>query len=157
MDKDEMREKMKGKMKKKKGEMKGKMHHEKRDVVFEMETDKNLDEAIASLEENLKDHSFGVLWQMNFKDTFEKKGMKFDEDFVILEVCNPERAKSVLEINKHVGYILPCKIVVRTENDKTFIGMADPEKLIGLFEGEELDQIATEVKARLKEAIEASV
>lgn len=126
-------------------------------VVYEVKTDKNLDEAIASLEEKLKENSFGVLWQMNFKETFEGKGLAFEEDFVVLEVCNPEQAKAVLEVNSHVGYVLPCKMVVRTEKGQTYMGMTSPQALIGLFDQPELDLVADEVAQSLKKAIEAAI
>lgn len=126
-------------------------------IVYEMETNKNLEEAIQSLETNLKENNFGVLWQLNFKDKLEEKGLAFDEDFVVLEVCNPKQAKEVLEINSHIGYVLPCKMVVRTEKGQTYIGMTNPEVLIGLFDEPILDQIAETVGDALKKAIQASI
>lgn len=126
-------------------------------IVYEMETNKNLEEAIKSLEINLKENNFGVLWQLNFKEKLEEKGLDFDEDFVVLEVCNPKQAKEVLEINSHVGYVLPCKMVVRTEKGQTYIGMTNPEALIGLFDEPALDKIAETVGEALKKSIQASI
>ncbi|MGO1369816.1 DUF302 domain-containing protein [Senegalia sp. (in: firmicutes)] len=127
------------------------------DIVFEKSTEKSLDEAIKSLKKNLKKDSFGVLWELNFKDKLEEKGLEFENDFVVLEVCNPKQAKEVLEKNIHIGYVLPCKMVVRREDDKTYIGMTNPETLIGLFDEEELKEVAKGVAGTLKSAIEASI
>ncbi|MGO1653213.1 DUF302 domain-containing protein [Senegalia sp. (in: firmicutes)] len=127
------------------------------DIVFEKSTEKSLDEAIKSLKKNLKKDSFGVLWELNFKDKLEEKGLEFENDFVVLEVCNPKQAKEVLEKNIHIGYVLPCKMVVRREDDKTYIGMTNPETLIGLFDEEELNEVAKGVAGTLKSAIEASI
>lgn len=127
------------------------------DIVFEKSTEKGLDEAIKSLEENLKENSFGVLWKLNFKDKLKEKGLEFENDFVVLEVCDPKQAKEVLEKNIHIGYVLPCKMVVRSENDKTYIGMTSPEKLIGLFDEPELKEVAKKVGESLKKSIEASI
>lgn len=126
-------------------------------VFYEKETGKDLQAAIHSLTENLKSGGFGVLWQLNFKDKLKEKGLEFKEDFVVLEVCNPKQAKEVLEHNIHIGYVLPCKMVVRNEGDKTYIGMTSPETLIGLFDSPELLQVAQEVERTLKTAIEASI
>ena len=126
-------------------------------IVYEKSTDKDLNEAIKSLKENLKANSVGVLWELNFKDKLEEKGLEFKDDFVVLEVCNPNQAKEVLERNIHIGYVLPCKMVVRKENDKTYIGMTNPETLIGLFEEEELTEVAKQVGETLKRSIEASI
>ena len=90
-------------------------------IVYEKSTDKNLNDAIKSLENNLKENGFGVLWQLNFKDKLQEEGLEIKEDFVILEVCNPKVAKEVLEKNIHIGYVMPCKMVVRSENDKIYI------------------------------------
>ncbi len=126
-------------------------------IVYEKNTDKNLNDAIKSLETNLKEHGFGVLWQLNFKDKLKEKGLEFKEDFVILEVCNPKQAKEVLEKNIHIGYVLPCKMVVRSENDKIYIGMTSPETLIGLFESPELIEVAKKVEESLRDSIESSI
>ena len=126
-------------------------------VVYEKSTNKSLSEAISSLESNLKESGFGILWQLNFKDKLQEKGLEFKDDFVVLEVCNPKQAKEVLEENIHIGYVLPCKMVVRREGDKTYIGMTSPEVLIGLFEGSDLTEVAKKVEEALKNSIEASL
>ena len=124
-------------------------------IVYEKTTEKNLNAAIKSLKDNLKENSFGVLWELNFKDKLEEKGLEFKDDFVVLEVCNPEQAKEVLEKNIHIGYVLPCKMVVRSENGKTYIGMTRPEALIGLFDSLELKDIAKNVEESLRNTIKA--
>ena len=126
-------------------------------LVYEKSTNKSLTEAISSLESNLKESGFGILWQLNFKDKLQEKGLEFKDDFVILEVCNPKQAKEVLEENIQIGYVLPCKMVVRREGDKTYIGMTSPEVLIGLFEGSDLTEVAKKVEESLKNSIEASL
>lgn len=126
-------------------------------LVYEKSTNKSLTEAISSLESNLKESGFGILWQLNFKDKLQEKGLEFKDDFVILEVCNPKQAKEVLEENIQIGYVLPCKMVVRREGDKTYIGMTSPEVLIGLFEGSDLKEVAKKVEESLKNSIEASL
>lgn len=126
-------------------------------LVYEKSTNKSLTEAISSLESNLKESGFGILWQLNFKDKLQEKGLEFKDDFVVLEVCNPKQAKEVLEENIQIGYVLPCKMVVRREGDKTYIGMTSPEVLIGLFEGSDLKEVAKKVEESLKNSIEASL
>ena len=43
-------------------------------IVYEKITTKNLNDSIKSLEDNLKKHGFGILWQLNFKEKLEEKG-----------------------------------------------------------------------------------
>lgn len=126
-------------------------------IVYEMKTEKSLEEAIESLESNLKDNSFGVLWKLNFKETLESKGLDFEDDYVILEVCNPKQAKKILELNSRAGYVLPCKMAVRSEAGQTYIGMTSPKALIGHFNDAALDEVAENVEAILEKAIKAAV
>jgi uncharacterized protein (DUF302 family) len=126
-------------------------------VIYEKTTEKNLNAAIESLEDNLKKNGFGVLWQLNFKEKLEEKGLEFKDDFVVLEVCNPKQAKEVMDKEIHIGYVLPCKMVVRRENNKTYIGMTSPETLIGLYDNTELKEIASEVEKTLRNSIESSI
>lgn len=126
-------------------------------IVYEEKTNKSLNEALQVLEEKLKENNFGVLWQLNFKDKLAEKGLELEDNFVVLEVCNPKQAKEVLEKNSQIGYVLPCKVVVRTEKKQTYIGMTSPETLIGLFDELELKDIAKDVEKSLKKAIIDSI
>lgn len=126
-------------------------------LVYEMKTDKTIDQAIESVEASLKEHSFGILWKLNFKETLEGKGLDFKENYVALEVCNPKQAKKILELNSQAGYVLPCKMIVREEDGQTYIGMTSPKALIGMFNDAELDRVANEVEETLKKAIKAAI
>lgn len=126
-------------------------------VIYERKTNKSVSEAITSLKENLKANNFGVLWELNFKDKIEESNLTFKEDYVVLEVCNPGYAKQVLEKNFKVGYALPCKMVVRSENNETFIGMINPESLISLFNAPGLDDMVQTVRLTLEKSIDQSI
>lgn len=124
------------------------------DLIYEKAIDKTVAETIQVLEGALKERGFGVLWQLNFKDKFAEKGLEYNEDFVVLEVCNPKLAKDVLDQNVQVGYMLPCKMAVRSEGDKTYVGMTNPQALISLVSSD-LKEVAKTVEETLKEAINA--
>lgn len=126
-------------------------------IVYEKRTEKNLNEALNSLKENLQKNEFGVLWELNFKDRLEENGLSLKDDFIVLEVCNPKQAKEVLEKNIHIGYVLPCKMVVRNEGDNVYIGMTRPKGLIDLFEDDDLKSVAQKVEDTLQKAIEESL
>ena len=74
---------------------------------YTVETDKSIEEATESLEHNLKEEKFGVLWHFDIKDTLQKKGCEFNQPYRVLEVCNPEEANRVLSQNQLVGYFQP--------------------------------------------------
>ena len=56
---------------------------------YTVTTSKSVDEAVASLEENLKEEQFGVLWNFDLTAKLQEKGQDFDTPYKILEVCNP--------------------------------------------------------------------
>jgi len=121
-----------------------------------VETAKSPEQAILALEANLKEEKFGVLWQLNMKEKLKEKGVELDRDYHILEVCNPVEAKRVLAENLLVGYFLPCKIAVYSDEGITKIGLPKPSALIGFVENEVLAGIAQDVETRLISAIDKS-
>lgn len=124
---------------------------------YTVETSKSIEEAITSLEENLKEEKFGVQWQFNIKETLDNKGFGIENPFTVLEVCNPKEAQSVLTANQLVGYFLPCKIVVYEDKEgKTQIGMPKPTALIQMVEDDALQEIAKDIETRLIACIDKS-
>jgi len=127
------------------------------ELNYEVRTNKSFEEAVQSLKDGLGQNNFGVLWELNFKDKLKEKGLDFDTNFKIFEVCNPKQAKEVLDRHIEVGYFLPCKIVVYEKEGSVFIGMTNPTQLIGMMGKEDLVKIAEEVEKELKDAIDAAV
>ena len=64
---------------------------------YEIKTNKSFQTAIKDITDSLKEREFGVLYQVNFKEKIEAKGLDFSTNFEVLEVCNPGQAKEVLE------------------------------------------------------------
>lgn len=116
---------------------------------YTVETSKTVEEAIESLEENLKKEQFGLLWQFDIKEKLQDKGLEFDQSFRVLEVCNPFDAQRVLQQNQLVGYFLPCKIVVYESDIGTKIGMPKPSALVELTEDDSVKTYAKEIEDRL--------
>lgn len=117
------------------------------------ETKKTVDEAIKDLKTSLGNHNFGVLWEMNFKDKLKEKDVIIDDDFVILEVCNPKQAKQELEKNIDVGFFLPCKFGVYKSKGQVYIGMVKPTNIIDMLDDSSLMEDAKEIERELISAI----
>ncbi|KHE71093.1 DUF302 domain-containing protein [Halobacillus sp. BBL2006] len=124
---------------------------------YTVETKKGMDEAVESLEANLMEEKFGVLWNFDLKNKLQEKGLEFEKDFKILEVCNPKEAQRVLNENTLAGYFLPCKMVVYTEDGTTKIGMPKPTSLIQMVEDEKIQAIARDIEERLIGCIDRTV
>jgi uncharacterized protein (DUF302 family) len=123
---------------------------------YTVKTQKSIDEAVTSLETNLKEEKFGVLWMFDIKDKLQEKGLDFNQEYKVLEVCNPHEAQRVLNENLLVGYFLPCKIVVYSDNGQTKIGMPKPTALINLVKNDEIIKLAKDIEDRLVNCIDKS-
>ena len=125
--------------------------------AYTIETEKSIEETITALEIHLKDEQFGVLWTFDIKEKLEEKGFQLEEEFKVLEVCNPQKAKRVLKEDKIVGYFLPCKIVVYKEKGKTKIGLPRPSALISMIDNQNLKELALDIEQRLIACLDKSV
>lgn len=124
-------------------------------VLYERKVNKQFEEAVESIKNSLAKNKFGVLWELNFKDKLKEKGLDFNKNFKVLEVCNPVQAKEVLDTNIEVGYFLPCKVVVYEKNNSVFVGMLRPTEIINMLDNNELTKIADDVEMVLKDAIDS--
>lgn len=103
----------------------------------------------------LAKRKFGVLHIYDLKQTLNSKGVPFDTECRILEVCNPGQAAKVLTDDIDLNMALPCRISVYEKNGRTEIGMLRPQALLAqLSDSSALKQVAEEVESVLKEAIE---
>lgn len=126
-------------------------------IKYEKSTSKSFDQAVESVVNSLSEQNFGVLWKLNFKDKLKEKGIDFDKNFMILEVCNPKQASVVLSAHIDVGYFLPCKVVVYESGSDVRIGMMNADMLIGMLGYEDLKETAEQVQQILKTAIDNAV
>lgn len=126
------------------------------DLMYQVATRKSLDEAVQAVGTSLKNHQFGVLWDLDINEKLTEKGLVAEPPFRILEVCSAPRAKQALSTNQSVGYFLPCKVLVYQDRDsgQTTIGYAKPAALMGLLGDARLDGLAAEVDQLLRQAVD---
>jgi uncharacterized protein (DUF302 family) len=116
-------------------------------VYYIVETTKSFDQASADLEAAVKRHGFGVLHVHDLGATLRGKGITFDNQCKVFEVCNPVQAAKVLSTDMRLNMALPCRISVFTANGKTQIGLIKPVQMLSaLSQVAALTQIAEEVE-----------
>ena len=116
-------------------------------MYYIVETEKQFDQACAGLEAAVKNHGFGVLHIHDLGATLRSKGITFDEQCKIFEVCNPGQAAKVLSADMRLNMALPCRISVFTEKGKTKIGLIKPVQMLSaLSQDPALVQVANEVE-----------
>ena len=122
--------------------------------AFTVKTQKSIDDAVTNLTENLKEIGFGVLETLNFKKILSEKGLEFSDDYRLMEVCNPNLAKQVLEANPDLGLLLPCTIAVYQKDDENFISLARPTSLLSMVSDKNLKISGEEIEDGLIKIIE---
>lgn len=116
-------------------------------MKYIVETTKTVEQAAESLKAAVLKHQFGVLHVHNLKETMQKKGVDFDKDCLIFEICNPHKAKDILSENIELNLALPCRVSVYEDGGKTKIGMFKPTFLISfLSDSPSLAVIAKDVE-----------
>jgi len=106
--------------------------------------------ALAQTIEALKREGFGVLTEIDVKETFKKKLNVDYLPFKILGACNPSLAHRALTIAPDVGLLLPCNVTVRAmENGMIQVAIIDPLMMLGVVQNPDLKPIADEARARL--------
>jgi len=116
-------------------------------VYYIVETTKSFDQASADLEVTVKRHGFGVLHVHDLGATLRSKGIAFDEQCRVFEVCNPAQAAKVMSTDMRLNMALPCRISVFTESGETRIGLIKPAQMLSaLSQDAGLAQIAQDVE-----------
>ena len=117
-------------------------------MYYIVETEKSFEDASVDLESAVKGHDFGVLHVHDLGSTLRSKGIDFDEQCKVFEVCNPVQAAKVLSTDMRLNMALPCRISVYTENGKTAIGLISPAKVLSALSSDpELAVVAEEVES----------
>ena len=124
------------------------------DIEITKEVAYSFAEAVEKAKEALKGVGFGILVELDMKDTIKKKIGKDMMNYVILGACNPTYAYEVLNIDPEVGLLLPCNVIVYEKSDGSVVVSAiDPLKALPSND-EKLSKIAEEVADKLKKAID---
>ena len=117
---------------------------------------KNFDDALAQTAAALKAEGFGVLTEIDVKETLKKK---IDVDFrpyKILGACNPPLAYRALSAVPEVGLLLPCNVTVSyVEDNVTEVAIIDPLSMLGFIRHPDLEPVAEEARARLDRVAKA--
>ncbi len=117
---------------------------------------KSFEEAIDLVTEELKKEGFGILTEINVKETLKKK---LDVDFrkyKILGACNPPFAYKALLAEDKIGLMLPCNVIVQENNNgETEVSAIDPISSMSAVKNESLGDVAVEVQAKLKKVIDS--
>ena len=114
------------------------------------------EDAINKVTEELKKEGFGVLTEIDVKETLKKK---LDVDFrkyKILGACNPPLAYKALSVEENIGVMLPCNVIVQEKPDGTVqVSAINPMVAMQSVGNVNLNEVASQVSSKLKKVIES--
>lgn len=115
----------------------------------------SFDETINKVFEELKKEGFGVLTEIDVKETLKKK---LDVDFrkyKIFGACNPPLAYKALSREENIGVLLPCNVIVQEkEKGEVQVSTVNPMESMKAVGNKELEEVANEVSEKLKRVLE---
>ncbi len=111
---------------------------------------KHFDDALAQVTAALKAEGFGVLTEIDVKETLKKKLDVNFRPYEILGACNPPLAYRALSTVPEAGLLLPCNVTVSfVEDNVTEVAIVDPLSMLGLIRHPDLEPVAEEARTRL--------
>jgi len=124
-------------------------------MYYVASTKKPFEQAASDLAVEVTKLGFGVLHIHDLGQTLRSKGVEFEEECRVFEVCNPVQAARVLSVDMRLNMALPCRISVYTEKGTTKIGMIEPVQMLSALSSDPaLAEIASEVEAKTVQMIE---
>lgn len=112
-------------------------------------------EAVRRSIEGLKNEGFGIITEIDLKETFKKKIDVDFRNYCILGACNPTLAYDALKLEDKVGTMLPCNVVVQDiGGGRIEVAAIDPVASMQAIDNTRLQQAAEQVGAKLRQFIE---
>ncbi len=122
---------------------------------FAKTLDADFDDAVRRTIDALKREGFGIITEIDVKDTFKKKINTDFRNYRILGACNPKLAYEALQLEDKVGTMLPCNVVVQDAGAaRTEVAAIDPVASMQAIDNPRLRHAAEQVQAKLRRVIE---
>ena len=123
---------------------------------FSKTIDMTFDEAVSSVKQELQREGFGVLTEIDVKETLKQKLNVDFQRYTILGACNPSFAYEALQLENEVGVMLPCNVIVQEHaGGGVRISAVDPVASMQAIDNPNLNEIANQVRDKLRSVIDA--
>lgn len=112
-------------------------------------------EAEQAIRTALAAEGFGVLTEIDVAATLKAKLGLERRPYRILGACNPMLASRALEVDHHVGLLLPCNVIVYETDTGSRIEALEPGVMVTMISDPRMQPIAAEARERLVRALQA--
>lgn len=116
------------------------------------------DDAVTLTRQALADQGFGILTEIDMKATLKEKLGEDMEDYLILGACNPPLAHRAVSVDRQIGLLLPCNVVVRVDaqaEDTVIVDAMNPQVMVQVADQPGLREVADDATAKLRAVISA--
>ncbi|MHB8578844.1 MAG: DUF302 domain-containing protein [Ignavibacteriaceae bacterium] len=121
---------------------------------FSKKTDASFEETLTKVADELKKEGFGILTEIDVRDTLKKKLDINFQKYKILGACNPPFAYEALQAENKIGILLPCNVIVQELPDgKVEVAAIDPVQSMQAVENPALKVVADQIQAKLRSVI----
>jgi len=111
------------------------------------------EDAVERTRKALSDQGFGVLTEIDMKATLKAKLGEDMEDYLILGACNPPLAHRAVNVDRQIGLLLPCNVVVRadiTADGTVIVDAMDPQVMVQVSDQPGLREVADDAATKLQ-------
>jgi uncharacterized protein (DUF302 family) len=112
-------------------------------------------EAVDRTRQALADQGFGVLTEIDVQATLRDELDLNMESYLILGACNPELAHQALEVDRSIGVLLPCNVVVSSRGDGSAVQILEPQMMASVTGLAALQPVADEASRRLQSVLDS--
>ncbi|QDQ95366.1 DUF302 domain-containing protein [Rhodococcus sp. WB9] len=115
-------------------------------------------DAVDRTRKALAEQGFGVLTEIDMKATLKAKLGEDMEDYLILGACNPPLAHRAVTVDRQIGLLLPCNVVVRTDPadpGTVLIDAMNPQVMVQVADQPGLGAVADDATTALQAAIDS--
>jgi len=122
---------------------------------YKMRVNLTYEQAVEKVKSKLATEVFGILTEIDVRGTVKKKlGLDFDK-YVILGACNPPFAHKALTLEKDIGLLMPCNVIVYEDKGRTYIASVLPTVSMSMVNNPALAETAQQVEDKLKKVIDS--
>lgn len=126
-------------------------------MIYTVHSSKSLSEIDQALREAAQRHKFGVLNVLDIRQTLSNKGFELGRECRIYDVCNPQAASTALTHDISASVVLPCRISVFSDGDKTILATVRPTDLMRATGLSGVDDLATEIEREIRAMLDEAV
>jgi uncharacterized protein (DUF302 family) len=115
-------------------------------------------DAVEQTRKALAEQGFGVLTEIDMKATLKAKLGEDMEEYLILGACNPPLAHRAVNVDRQIGLLLPCNVIVRadpTDENAVTVDAINPQIMAQLVDQPGMHDVADDVTTKLQAAIES--